>query len=217
MDILDLHGVVLKSFDHSEYDRRLIILTLERGKITAFARGAKRSGSALLASTEPFAFGTFKLTEGRSAYNLRSTEIANYFEGIRKDLNAFYLGSYFLEFTDYYSKENLEDRELLSLLYSSLQSLLSGSLDKDLIRSVFEIKIISIEGELPPPPQIKTFLPGTLHSLDHIISSPSEKLYTFNVNEEIKAELKELSSFYVKRCVNRDFTSLKILDSLHTF
>ncbi|MCR4590295.1 MAG: DNA repair protein RecO [Lachnospiraceae bacterium] len=213
MDILKLHGVILKSADYSEYDRRLTVLTAERGKITVFARGVKRPGNKLMAGTEPFCFGTFLVTEGKSAYNLRDTEVTNYFEEIRSDPDAFFMGSYFLEFADYYSRENIEDKELISLIFSSLLALLRDDFDNAFVRAVFEIKIISVEGELPPKPG-NNYLPGTEHALTHILECPSSGLFTFNVNEDILSELKELSSYFVRRTVHRGFSSLKILEQL---
>ena len=100
-------------------DRRLVILTRERGKITAFARGAKRPGSQLMGVTRPFVFGTFKLYEGRDAYNLQGADVLNYFAEIPLDMEAACYGSYFLEFADYYGRENLEATEQLLLLYQS--------------------------------------------------------------------------------------------------
>ena len=102
-----LTGMVIKSAPAGEYDRRLVILTCERGKITAFARGARRPGSTLMASSAPFVFGTFSLYEGRDAYSLVSVEVQNYFREITENMEAACYGSYFLEFADYYGRENL--------------------------------------------------------------------------------------------------------------
>lgn len=95
-DLIQTTGMVLYAAPVGEFDKRLILLTGDRGKITAFARGAKRTGSLLRAASRPFAFGIFTLSETRDAYNLYGAEIENYFEGLEQDVECACYASYLL-------------------------------------------------------------------------------------------------------------------------
>lgn len=144
-----MNGMVLSAMPMGEYDKRLTILTVERGKISAFARGARKPNSSLLACSQPFSYGEFTAYAGRDSYTVTNAQISNYFPGLREDLERMYLGMYFCEFADYFTREGNDEREVLRLLYQSLRALESGKFPTALVRRVFELKLISIEGEAP--------------------------------------------------------------------
>lgn len=212
-ETVNLTGMVLKATPSGEYDRRLVILTKERGKITAFARGAKRPGNQLMAVSRPFVFGQFRLFEGREAYSLHSAEISNYFAELSLDMEAACYGSYFLEFADYYSRENMEARELLLLLYQSLRALLKPALPNSLVRLVFELRAMVTGGEYTEQPP-KKVSDSAAYAWEYIIASPLESLYTFILTEDVEKELRLCVEINKNRFIDRKFHSLDILEMM---
>ena len=210
----EITGMILKAEPIGEYDRRVVILTKEKGKISAFARGARRANSRLLAATNPFSFGIFKLYVGKTSYNLVEADISNYFEGLRFDFEGAYYGMYFLEVMDYYTRENNEDKEMLKLLYQSLRALMHEKLPNRLVRYIFEMKAMVLNGEFPGIPESGNYEESARYAVNYIMTSPIEKLYTFTVTDTVLAQLKEIADAYRIRFVDKPFKSLEILDTL---
>jgi DNA repair protein RecO (recombination protein O) len=213
--MITLTGMVLASAPAGEYDKRIVLLTKEHGKVTAFVRGARRPKSSLQAATGLFCFGAFEAYAGRTSYTIVKAEISNYFREITGDLDLTYYGCYFLEIADYFCAEEEENIQQLKLLYQALRALIAGRVQRRLIRCIYELKTLSFNGTYPDVFQcrycgsrehLEYFDPagqrvvcsscydgthGThidasaLYTLQYIIASPVEKLFNFRVTDEV--------------------------------
>lgn len=243
--LITVTGMVISASPIGDYDKRVVILTKERGKLSAFAKGSRRPQSHLAGSTAPCAFGTFTLYEGRTSYTIHSAEISHYFAELRMDVEAAYYAFYFLEFADYYAKEGNDEREMLKLLFQTMRVLTKRILPLPLVKNIFELKAICINGEGPQVFQCVncgckdrpcvfsvraggliceecdrqvtdgwTLHTSTLYAMQYIISSSIEKLYTFQLSEEVMKEFDRIMERYKEVYVEKHFKSLEILRQL---
>ena len=239
----EVTGMVLLAAPVGDFDKRLVLLTREYGKITVFARGARKPNSAFLAVANPFVFGTFFIYEGRTSYQLKSARIKNYFTELTKKQPGVYYGFYFLELASYYYREYMDATEMLNLLYVTLRALTVGKMDNRLIRCVFELRAVLLNGECPDffscqeccnSEQLFWFYPAkagvvceschkktkgyaikmdasVLYTVQYIVTSKLQKLYTFTVTEEVLETLCKMMKEYMKGQVDREFKSLEVL------
>lgn len=204
----------MKSEPIGDYDRRVVILTKERGKISAFARASRKPGNRLMAPTNPFSFGQFKLYAGKSSYTMAEADISNYFETLREDFEGAYYGMYFLEICDYYTRENNDEIMMLKLIYQSLRALTSHVFSHKLVRVIFELKAIMINGEFPGVTSELGLQESAVYTVDYIMRTPVEKLFSFTVTEEVLRELRIFCRRLCAKTMDRNFKSLEILENL---
>lgn len=249
-----LTGMVLSAQPIGEYDKRITLLTKERGKISAFAKGARRQNSSLLAAANPFSFGEFEAFIGRSAYTIVKCNISNYFRELTEDMERAYYGFYLLEIAEYITQENNDEIHMLKLLYQTFRALINDKIDNRLIRCIFELKTMVINGEYPnvyscqncggmempagfhaasrgivcstcqKKMKIKKTMAkknsmefiemngSILYTMQYIISSTIEKLYTFTVSPEVLATMEQIMKEYMKVFLKKEFRSLQVLE-----
>lgn len=209
-----LNGIILSGQPIGEYDRRLVILTKERGKISCFARGARKPNSPLLGNTRSFAFGTFFLYEGRNSYSLHSAQIKKYFEELIKDYDATLYACYFAEIADYYGREGIEAKDSINLLYMAFCALTDERLDKEIIKSTYEIRAVVLSGECPPPEELfgEQAVSEDFNKLFmYIATCPIERLFKYTLGQESAAKLKQFSEKIIKSSVDKKLRSREML------
>lgn len=198
-DVLWSRGMILRSEPYGEYDRRVVILSREHGRFTAFAKGARRQTNHLMAVTDLFVTGNFKLYPGRNAYSLIDANVTNYFEELRGDFEGAIYGMYFLEIAEKHTREENDERNILALLYQSLRALVSDSYDNRLVRAIYELKTVMLHGEFCMEEHTKNCLPGTAYTLNFLLNTAPEKLFTFALKEDVLAEVEKIAHSELKR------------------
>ncbi len=207
-------GMVLYAGAVGDYDKRVVLLTKERGRITAFARGARRQGSPLMAAVLPFCYGEFTLYTGRDYHVITKAVPSRFFNEFSTDIEKTCYASYFAEVMDYISRENEDGKDLLLHLYASLLELEKDRSPLVLVRSIFELRTLKLEGVLSPENIPEDLLEGTRQAVRHIHDTDPGHLYAFQVSEEVRNELALLSGRMFRNYTGHRFTSLDILDAI---
>ena len=66
---------------------------------------------------------------------------------------------------------------------------------------------------MPDPAPLK-LNPSTVYTMQYIVSTEVEKLYTFTVSEEVLAELRMVMDRWRERYLDKNMKSLEILESV---
>ncbi|MGB8930511.1 MAG: DNA repair protein RecO, partial [Anaeromyxobacteraceae bacterium] len=120
-----VEGIVLRVVDYGESDRIVTLLTRERGKVGAFARGARASRRRFQGLLEPFTLLAVELTDRRGdLLGLESASALRAHGGIRGELARIAVAGYATEL----ACELVRDAEPHAGLFDLLAAFL-GALD----------------------------------------------------------------------------------------
>lgn len=143
MGIIKTKGIVIKVANSSENDKILTVLTADLGKINVFCKGAKKNKGALLSGTEIMAFSDMILFSGNSElYNLNSLETIEVFFNLRMDIEKLSYAAVMLQMINDVCMEGETCYKKLQLLLNTLYTLSETNKNKDLIFSVFQIRLL---------------------------------------------------------------------------
>jgi DNA repair protein RecO (recombination protein O) len=123
MKTFKARGIVLREYEAGESDKRLVLLCKEVGRLTAYARGARKPGSKYMAAAQLFAYGDYVIAEGSQWNSVAQAEVIESFYGIRSDYARLCHGHLMLEVCDKAILENTPCDELLLLLLKALSHL----------------------------------------------------------------------------------------------
>ena len=122
---LETEALVLKVFDHGESDKIITLFSLDYGKITAIAKGAKRSKIRFVNKLELFTWLKITLAENRysSMVRIDEAEVVNHFQEIRTKYANFAAATLCCELILNWTAERDEDKRIFKLIHWTFQEL----------------------------------------------------------------------------------------------
>ncbi len=237
MDRFSCRALVLSGVDYGDSDRILALLTDERGRLSAFAHGARKSRRRFAGVLEPFTLIRAQLVETRAdSCRLEAAEVLDGFGELRVDLARAARAAYGCELTRELSREREPGGELFGLLLAFLEGLSRGGAGPlEMMR--FELGALAAGGLMPqldacarcgePSPQGALFdpehggilCPPCAAGLGTRVSAPASRALAAlqgsravpELPAHVRAEARALLSHFVSHHLGRRLKSLEFM------
>lgn len=142
-------GIIILEKDISENDKLVTVLTKDWGVIRAFAKGAKKLKNKNFSALSLFSYSDLVLYKGRDKYIINDAYLKKSFFELRKNIGNIALSQYFCEVVLALVGESPESENVLRLILNSFYYLMEEKQDRSIIKSVFEMRVLSMSGYMP--------------------------------------------------------------------
>lgn len=150
MSLSKTEGLVVRTRNLGEADKIITLITRQRGKLDAVARGSRRVRSRLLAVSQPFAHGSYLLfLNDRSLHTLSQGELIQPFRHLRENLTCLAYASYLAELADMLLPEEEPDEEIYETVLHGFSLLEQGTINPSLIARWYELHMLDLVGFRP--------------------------------------------------------------------
>ena len=146
---INTSGLILSDQVISDNDKLLTILTKDHGVIKAFAKGAKNIKNKNFSALSLLSYSDLDIYKSPNKYIVNNATLRKNFFNLRKDVEALALSQYFCEVVLNLIGECPDSENSLKLLLNCLYFLMEEKKNKNLIKAVFEIRILSMAGFMP--------------------------------------------------------------------
>ncbi len=146
---INTDGLVVKEMSISDKDKLITILTRDKGLIRAFVKNAKNLKNKNAVGTQLLCYSQFIIYKTRDKYIVNEAFAEQIFFNLRNNIEKLSIAQYFCELTMYLFDENIASETLLRLILNALHFLCNKKIDNKLIKSIVEMRIISISGYMP--------------------------------------------------------------------
>ncbi|MEE8602172.1 DNA repair protein RecO [Euzebya tangerina] len=142
-------GIVLRSYKLGEADRILNVLTANRGKVRAVAKGVRKPGSRFGGRLEPYGHVQLQLYEGRNLDIVSQAELITSFVEVREDWVASACAATMAEACDKLAQEGERATSMFLLLKDALGVLAAGPEQPAAVLDAFLMRLSVLEGFRP--------------------------------------------------------------------
>ncbi|WP_213818414.1 DNA repair protein RecO [Garciella nitratireducens] len=150
MQLFKTSGIVIRQVNFGESNKMVTVLTRDKGKIQAVARGARKTKNSLMPATQLFCYSNFIFYQGKSMIYINQVELREAFYNLRVNLEKLTYASYLLELVNTITQENEKEEKIFLLLAHTLKHMAySSDINDDLITLAFQIKLIAMSGYAP--------------------------------------------------------------------
>ncbi len=143
-------AILLRRISHGDHDLILTFLTLEKGKIAAIAKHAKKSVKRFAGVLEPFSLMDLVCSKGRGELLvLQEATLIHPHDRIRCNMHKTAYANYWSEIMHIFMEEGRPQNSLYELLKCVLSALDSERMTPEVLSLFFQMRFLSLAGLSP--------------------------------------------------------------------